>query len=75
VADGANANGQRNTQGRITSTYYSANLDRGIALGLVKDGPDRMDEVITFPKTDGSDVQAKIVNAVFYDPAGEKQNV
>ncbi len=74
VAKGENANGQRNVQGRITSTYYSANLERGIAMGLVKDGPDRMGEVITFPKTKGGDVQAKIVNAVFYDPAGEKQN-
>ena len=75
VAEGENANGQRNTQARITSTYYSANLDRGIAMGLVKDGPDRMGEVITFPKTDGTEVQAKIVSPVFYDPAGEKQNV
>lgn len=75
VAEGHNANGQRNVQGRITSTYYSANLERGIAMGLVKDGPDRMGEVIVFPKTDGSAVHAKIVNAVFYDPAGEKQNV
>jgi sarcosine oxidase subunit alpha len=74
VTMGENANGQRNVQGRITSTYYSANLERGIAMGLVKDGPDRMGEVITFPKTKGGDVQAKIVNAVFYDPAGEKQN-
>jgi sarcosine oxidase subunit alpha len=75
VADGENANGQRNTQGRITSTYYSANLERGIAMGLVHNGPDRMGEVITFPKIDGTEVQAKIVNAVFYDPTGEKQNV
>jgi len=75
VAEGENANGQRNTQGRITSTYYSANLERGIAMGLVHNGPDRMGEVITFPKIDGTEVQAKIVNAVFYDPTGEKQNV
>ncbi len=75
VADGENANGQRNTQGRITSTYFSANLDRGIAMGLVKDGPNRMGEVIDFPKVDGKVVQAKIVSPVFYDPDGEKQNV
>ncbi|WP_296421070.1 sarcosine oxidase subunit alpha family protein [Pseudooctadecabacter sp.] len=75
VAEGENANGQRNTQGRITSTYYSANLGRGIAMGLVKDGPDRMGEVIEFPKTDGTVVHAKIVSPVFYDPEGSKQNV
>jgi sarcosine oxidase subunit alpha len=50
-------------------------LERGIAMGLVHNGPDRMGEVITFPKIDGTEVQAKIVNAVFYDPTGEKQNV
>ena len=75
VAEGENANGQRNTQGRITSTYYSANLKRGIAMGLVHRGPERMGEIITFPKVDGSEVQAKIVGPVFYDPEGEKQNV
>ncbi|MGJ8610863.1 MAG: glycine cleavage T C-terminal barrel domain-containing protein, partial [Octadecabacter sp.] len=74
VAEGENANGQRNTQGRITSTYYSANLGRGIAMGLVHKGPERMGEVIAFPKTDGTEVQAKIVDAVFYDPKGEKMN-
>ena len=75
VAIGKNANGQRNTQGRITSTYYSANLGRGIAMGLVHDGPNRMGEVIQFPRVDGSVVHAKIVSPVFYDPEGEKQNV
>ncbi len=75
VAEGKNDNGQRNVQGRVTSTYYSPTLDRGIAMGLVKHGPDRMGEVIEFAKTDGTRVQAKIVNPVFYDPEGEKQNV
>jgi len=46
VSEGKNANGQRNTQGRVTSTYYSSNLGRGIAMGLVHNGPDRMGEVI-----------------------------
>ena len=75
VAEGKNENGQRNTQGRITSTYYSANLERGIAMGLVLNGPDRMGEVIQFPRVDGTVVHAKIVSPVFYDPEGEKQNV
>ncbi|MFW2586666.1 sarcosine oxidase subunit alpha family protein [Sagittula sp. SSi028] len=76
AAKGKNANGQRNTQGRVTSTYYSPTLDRGIAMGLVLHGPDRMGEVITFTKDDGeTEVAAKIVSPVFYDPEGEKQNV
>ena len=75
VADGDNANGQRNTQGRVTSTYYSPTLGKGIAMGLVKHGPDRMGEVLTFPGTDGKQHQARIVSPVFYDPEGKKQNV
>ena len=75
VADGTNANGQRNMQGRVTSTYHSPTLGKGIAMGLVHNGPDRMGHVIDFPGTDGKTYQAKIVSPVFYDPEGEKQNV
>ena len=75
VADGANANGQRNTQGRVTSTYHSPTLGKGIAMGLVLNGPDRMGEVINFPNLDGSPREARIVNPVFFDAEGEKQNV
>ena len=75
VGDGYNANGQRLTQGRVTSTYYSPTLKRGIAMGLVHRGPERMGEVIEFPKVDGTTVKAKIVDQVFYDRAGEKQDV
>ena len=74
VDDGTNANGQRNTQGRVTSTYYSPTLRRGIAMGLVRHGPDRMGEVLEFTAHGGEMVQAKIVNPIFYDPQGEKQN-
>ncbi len=75
VGDGVNANGQRNVQGRVTSTYYSPTLDRGIAMGLVELGPDRMGEVIEFNRVDGTFMKARIVDPVFYDPDGEKQNV
>lgn len=75
VGEGVNANGQRVTIGRVTSTYNSPNLGRGIAMGLVLHGPDRMGETLTFPGTDGKEYRAKIVNPVFYDPEGAKQNV
>jgi sarcosine oxidase subunit alpha len=75
IAQGDNANGQRNTQGRVTSTYYSANLERGIAMGLVHKGPDRMGEVIEFNTVEGGTVPTKIVDPVFYDKEGAKQNV
>ena len=43
-------------------------------MGLVLRGPDRMGEVIDFAKLDGTVVQARIVDTVFYDKAGEKQD-
>jgi sarcosine oxidase subunit alpha len=81
VAEGVNANGQRNTQGRVTSSYYSPMLEKGIAMGLVLNGPDRMGEVIAFATTkvdtEGHPrtVEARIVSPVFYDPDGEKLDV
>jgi len=75
TGEGVNANGQRATQGRVTSTYHSPTLNKGIAMGLVLHGPDRMGEVLEFPGTDGKIYHAKIVNPVFFDPEGEKQNV
>ncbi len=75
VAEGENANGQRNTQGRVTSSYHSPTLGKGIAMGLVLNGPDRMGEVLTFPGVDGKEFEARICDAVFYDKEGEKQNV
>ena len=75
TAQGFNSNGQRSTQGRITSSYYSPTLKRGIAMGLILNGPSREGEIIEFPKIDGTIIPAKITSPVFYDPDGEKQNV
>ena len=72
VAEGKNANGQRNVQGRVTSSYYSPTLGRGIAMGLVLNGPDRMGEVLSFPGTDGKPYRAEITDPVFYDKDGGK---
>jgi sarcosine oxidase subunit alpha len=75
AAPGLNANGQRNTEGRVTSTYYSPTLKRGIAMGLVAHGPERMGETVTFVAVDGREIKARIVDPVAYDKAGERQNV
>ncbi|GAA6162672.1 sarcosine oxidase subunit alpha family protein [Pelagimonas sp. KU-00592-HH] len=75
VGTGVNANGQRNVQGRVTSTYYSPTMDRGIAMGLIDGGMERLGDVVEFNKVDGSTVKAKVVDPVFYDKDGEKQNV
>ncbi|MBL4919167.1 sarcosine oxidase subunit alpha family protein [Szabonella alba] len=75
LAEGSNDNGQRNVQGRVTSTYYSPTLKHGIAMGLLHHGPSRMGEVVEFNKTDGGTVKARVADPVFYDKTGEKQNV
>ncbi len=72
---GKNANGQQETQGRVTSTYHSPTLGKGIAMGLVHNGPERMGEVIAFQSASGGTVSARIVDPCFFDKAGEKQNV
>jgi len=75
VGEGTNVHGQRNTIGRVTSSYLSPTLGHGIAMGLVKHGPERMGEVLEFPTPSGNIFKARIVSPVFYDKDGEKQNV
>ena len=74
LAPGINANGQRNTQGRVTSTYFSPTLNRGIAMGLITGGLDRIGDVVDFNTVSGGAVRAKVVDPVFVDKDGEKQN-
>jgi sarcosine oxidase subunit alpha len=63
--------------GRVTSSYFSPTLGRGIAMGLVQNGPERMGEVLEFPTLGegGRVIRARIVDPVFYDRDGERQNV
>ena len=78
VGKGVNANQQRVTIGRVTSTYHSPTLERGIAMGLVLHGPDRMGEVIefaVFEKGTEKRLPARIVDPVVFDKEGTKQNV
>ena len=75
VDEGRNENGQRRVQGRVTSTYRSPTLGHGIAMGLVRRGPDRMGEVLRFTAGRGREVEAEIVSPVFYDPEGARQDV
>ncbi|QMV14644.1 sarcosine oxidase subunit alpha [Vibrio spartinae] len=61
--------------GHVSSSYWSANLDRSIAMGFVKNGLQRMGEKVYYPLVDGRVVEAEICSAVFFDPKGERQNV
>jgi sarcosine oxidase subunit alpha len=82
IPDGAYAidgttrkNGVKNMIGRVTSTYFSPTLKRAIAMGLVLNGPERMGETIMFARVDGTTIDAKIVDPVFLDKEGARQNV
>ena len=75
IADGVNANGQRNTQGRVTSTYFSPTLGHGIAMGLIAGGLTRLGDVVEFNTIAGGTVKARVIDPVFYDKEGAKQDV
>ena len=57
--------------GHVTSSYYSANLGRSIALAVVKDGRNRMGEVIHAPLEDKT-IQCEITDPVFFDKEGKR---
>ena len=73
--EGQNDKDQRIMQGRITSTYYSPTLCKGIAMGLLKGGMARAGETVQVTTLEGEPVSAVVVDPVFYDKDGEKQNV
>jgi len=61
--------------GHVTSSYFSPILGRSIALALVKDGRRLKGESVYAPLLDGRLMQATVVDPVFYDAKGDRQNV
>ena len=59
--------------GYVTSSYYSPNLKRSVALALVKSGRNRHGERVYLPMENGT-ISALICNPVFFDPEGERLN-
>ena len=59
--------------GHVTSSYYSPNCGRSIAMALVKAGPDRLGETVSVPLQDMT-LRAVITAPLFFDPAGERSN-
>jgi sarcosine oxidase, subunit alpha len=68
-------NGMENIIGHVTSTYYSPTLGHSIAMALIKGGSRRMGEVLNFPVGEGRVIKARVVDPVFLDKDGERQNV
>jgi glycine cleavage system aminomethyltransferase T len=59
--------------GHVTSVTFSPTLNRPIALALLKGGIARKGETImAAAPLDGVTVAARVVDPVFYDPAGER---
>ncbi len=62
------------TEGHITSSYFSPNAERSIAMALVTRGLSRKGEKVTAQLMDGRTVSATIVDPVFIDAKGEHLN-
>ena len=62
------------TEGHITSSYYSPNAGRSIAMALVTRGLSRKGERVRAQLMDGQTVSATIVEPVFIDAEGERLN-
>jgi len=62
------------TIGHITSSYYSPNVGRSIAMGLVDNGISRKGESVKIHLMDGRVIPAKLTSPVFYDESGERMH-
>jgi sarcosine oxidase subunit alpha len=60
--------------GHVTSSYWSPNLGRSFALALIKGGPERLGQTVFAPLAGGRTVRARIVEPVFLDKEGSRQN-
>jgi sarcosine oxidase subunit alpha len=61
----------RQSQGYVTSSYFSPSLGRPIALGLVEAGLSRMGETVSIYHL-GAERRATITNPLALDPEGER---
>ena len=58
-------------EGWVTSSYYSPNCGRSIAMALLRRGNERIGETVALPLEDKV-VRAKITKPVFFDEEGER---
>lgn len=74
ILEDTRSRGVSRMQGHVTSSYFSACLDRSIALALVRSGRKRIDEIVQVSAAGGRVTKATIVKPVFIDPEGTRQN-
>ncbi len=58
--------------GHVSSSYYSPNVGRSIALALVKGGHAKKGQKLTAPLLDGRTIGCTIVDPVFFDTEGDR---
>jgi sarcosine oxidase subunit alpha len=73
VEGAVRASGPTPTIGHVTSSYFSPTLGRSIAMALIERGASRMGETLNFPLADRT-IRATIVDPVFLDPEGTRQD-
>ena len=56
--------------GHVTSSYMSPNLNRSIAMALLRDGRNKIGQQVNLKLIDGRVVKATVADAVFYDKEG-----
>ena len=62
---------RENSQGYITSVAFSPELDSMIALGFLKNGPERMGETVRMvDHVRGVETLCEVVSPIFVDPEG-----
>jgi sarcosine oxidase, subunit alpha len=59
--------------GHVTSSYWSENCGRGIALAMVEGGRARMGETL-FVQIPGETIEVEVTGTVFVDEKGERLN-
>jgi sarcosine oxidase subunit alpha len=59
--------------GHVTSSYWSENCGRSIALALVAGGRDRMGETLYVPMPNAT-IEVEVTGMVFFDDKGERIN-
>ncbi|MEZ5803359.1 MAG: sarcosine oxidase subunit alpha [Rhizobiaceae bacterium] len=59
--------------GHVTSSYWSENCGRSIALALVAGGNDRMGQTLYVPMPDRT-IEVEVTGMVFFDEKGERLN-
>ena len=59
--------------GHVTSSYWSENCGRGIALALVAGGRERLGRTLYVPMPDRT-IEVEVTGTVFFDEKGERLN-